>query len=313
MYAWAGFFCYDYGMEKTGTKLQELGTQIAHHTPLEGATKTAVTDFLLFRDSTGQPRRNELYQAYILIMAQGEKQLIIGGQPYSFKAGDALTLFLPMTLEAERVELPEDEPYLMACLKVDLGRIAKILLKLDTFTPSQPPTEMTNASGFHISAMSDHLLDPVIRLLRTLDSPRDVAMLSESIVDEIYYRLLCDEQVGFGPFRHHLEQRGQIQQIARAVNHLQANLKTIVSVEQLAQVSNMSVSAFHRIFKEVMHITPLQYAKALKLHRAQNLLQEGQTASEASLSVGYNSPAQFSREYKRFFGLTPSETRLAVY
>ncbi|MCP4417051.1 MAG: AraC family transcriptional regulator, partial [Chloroflexi bacterium] len=271
------------------TKLQELRMMISHNTPLEGATITAVPDFLLFRDSTGQPRRNEVYQAYILIMAQGEKHLIIGGQSYSFKAGDALTLFLPMTLEAERVELPEDEPYLMACLKVDLGRIAKILLKLDTFTPSQPSAEVTNASGFHMATMSDYLLDPVIRLLRTLENPRDVAMLSESIVDEIYYRLLCDEEVGFGSFRRHLEQRGQIQQIARAVNHIQVNLDTAVSVEQLAHVSNMSASGFHRTFKEVMHITPLQYAKALKLHRAQSLLHEGRTASEAGLSVGYNS------------------------
>jgi len=299
-------------MNKTANKLPELKALVDHHTLAEGSVVTDVNDLYLFRDSSGQPRQNELYQAYILIMVQGEKHLIIGGQPYRFKAGDALTLFLPMVLEAERVELPEDEPYLMACLKLDLGRIAKILLKLDTFIPSQPSSEAVNASGFHISAMSDHLLDPVIRLLRTLDSPRDVAMLSESIVDEIYYRLLCDEQVGFGLFRHHLEQRGQIQQIARAVNHLQTNMDTIVSVEHLAQVSNMSVSAFHRVFKEVMRITPLQYAKALKLHQAQTLLQEGQTASEASLSVGYNSPAQFSREYKRFFGRTPSETRMAV-
>ena len=75
----------------------------------------------------------------------------------------------------------------------------------------------------------------------------------------------------------------------------------------------MSESGFHRTFKEVMHVTPLQYAKALKLHRAHRLLHEGQTASEAGLSVGYNSPAQFSREYKRFFGYTPSETRLAIH
>ena len=74
----------------------------------------------------------------------------------------------------------------------------------------------------------------------------------------------------------------------------------------------MIVSGFHRTFKEVMQTTPLQYAKTLKLHKAHALLQEGQTASEASFSVGYNSPAQFSREYKRFFGITPSETRLAV-
>ncbi|MCP4284604.1 MAG: AraC family transcriptional regulator, partial [Gammaproteobacteria bacterium] len=177
---------------------------------------------------------------------------------------------------------------------------------------SQLPAESSNATGFHMAPMSDHLLDPVIRLLQTLGNPSDIAILGESIVDEIYYRLLCDEQVGFGSLRRHLEQRGQIQEIARAVSHIQANLDAIISVEQLANVSNMSASGFHRTFKEVMHTTPLQYAKTLKLHRARALLQEGQTASEASVSVGYNSPAQFSREYKRFFGNTPLETRLGV-
>ena len=303
-------------MNNSGTKLEQLVTLIDRHTLERGGGPTAVSDFILFRDSAGQKRKGQLYQPFILFMVQGEKHLIIGGESYRFKPGDALTLFLPTSLEVERAELPEDEPYLMACLKVDLGRIAKLLLKLDTLTPPQSPlsgtSEKNKALGFHFAPMSDHLLDPVIRLLHTLDNPQDIAMLSDSIVDEIYYRLLCDDQVGFGSFRQHLEHRGQIQQIAHAVTFIQNNLDSVVSVEQLADVSNMSVSSFHRAFKDVVNMTPLQYAKALKLHRAQSLLQVGQTASEAGLAVGYNSPAQFSREYKRFFGVTPSAARVKI-
>ncbi|MCP4423625.1 MAG: AraC family transcriptional regulator, partial [Chloroflexi bacterium] len=276
-------------MEKAASRLRELGKLITHHTPTEGGTQTPLSNLILFRSCAGQPRQHEVYQAYLLILAQGEKRLHIGGQQYHYKAGDYLAVFMPMLLEAERVEVSSDEPYLMACIEVDLGRIANLLLKLDTLTPSLRRSESTNAAVCHMAPMRDHLLDPVIRLLQTLDNPRDIAILSESIVDEIYYRLLCDEQVGLGPFRRHLEQNGEIQQIARAVNHIQTNLDAIVSVDQLAHVSNMSTSGFHRTFKEVMHITPLQYAKALKLHRAQSLLHEGRTASEAGLSVGYNS------------------------
>ncbi|MCP4359296.1 MAG: AraC family transcriptional regulator [Chloroflexi bacterium] len=300
-------------MEKTTQKLQELGRLITHHTPEEGGAQTSLSNLVLFRSSEGQPRQHEVYAAYLLILVQGEKRLHIGGRPYDYKAGDYLAVFMPMLLEAERAEVPKDKPYLMACIEIDLDRIANLLLKLDRLTPSQFPIESSSAKGFHMAAMSDHLLDPVIRLLQTLENPRDIAILGEPIVDEIYYRLLCDEQVGFGQLRRHLEQRGQIQEIARAVNYIQTNLDMGVSVEKLAHVSNMSVSGFHRTFKEVMHTTPLQYAKTLKLHRARTLLHEGQTASEASLSVGYNSSAQFSREYKRFFGYPPSETRLAVH
>lgn len=299
-------------MEKTANKLQELGMLITRLTPEDGATQTSLKNLILFRSCVGQPRQHEVYQAYLLILVQGEKRLYIGGQQYNYKAGDYLAVFMPTLLEAERADVSEDAPYLMACIEIDLGRIARLLLKLDSFDPSRQSTESINAVSFHMAPMRDHLLDPVIRLLQTLHNPRDVAILGESIVDEIYYRLLCDERVGLGLFRRHLEQNGQIQQIARAVNHIQKNLDTAVSVEQLAHISNMSASGFHRIFKEVMHVTPIQYAKTLKLHRAHLLLNEGQTASEASLSVGYNSPAQFSREYKRFFGYSPSETRLSI-
>lgn len=302
-------------MDKTMSKLEQLVTLIDRNAQKDGAI-TAVPDFVLFRDSSGQPRSAQLYQPYILFMAQGEKELIIGGEAYRFRPGEALTLFLPMSLEVERVELPADKPYLMACLQVDLGRIAKILLKLDTLAPptlssSALANKATHALGFHFSTLNNHLLDPVIRLLQTLDDPRDVAMLSDSIVDEIYYRLLCDNEVGFGLFRHHLEHRGQIQQIAHSINFIQANLDAVIPIEQLAHISNMGVSSFHRAFKDVVGMTPLQYAKALKLYRAQSLLHKGHTASEAGFAVGYNSPAQFSREYKRFFGFTPSDTRHA--
>lgn len=299
-------------MEKTATRLQELRDLITKHTPTEGGIQTPLNDLIVFRSCAGQPRQHEVYQAFLLILAQGEKRLHIGGQPYDYKAGDYLAVFMPMLLEAERAEVSPEEPYLMACLRIDLRRIANLLLKLDTLAPSQQRSKPTNATVCHLAPMRDHLLDPVIRLLQTLDNPRDMAILSESIVDEIYYRLLCDEQVGLGPFRRHLEQNGQIQQIARAVTYIQTNLDAVVSVDQLAHVSNMSVSGFHRTFKEVMHTTPLQYAKTLKLHKAHSLLRQGQTASETSLLVGYNSPAQFSREYKRFFGITPSETQLAA-
>jgi AraC-like DNA-binding protein len=46
----------------------------------------------------------------------------------------------------------------------------------------------------------------------------------------------------------------------------------------------------------------------MKLHKAQRLLKEGEKANQAAYLVGYNSTAQFSREYKRHFGFTPSET-----
>ena len=104
-----------------------------------------------------------------------------------------------------------------------------------------------------------------------------------------------------------LQQRGQIQQIARAVDCLHQNLEKVVSVDELAGLVIMSRSTSHKKSNEVMHLPPLQYAKRVKLNKAQSCILTGMSVSEAGYTVGYNSPAQFSREYKRYFGVPPSE------
>jgi transcriptional regulator GlxA family with amidase domain len=105
------------------------------------------------------------------------------------------------------------------------------------------------------------------------------------------------------------QQRGQFQEIARAVEHVHPNLSEQISVDELAALVNMSSSGFHKKFKEVVHLSPIQYAKQTKLKRAQGYLWQGKTVGQAGLMVGYNSPAQFSREYKRHFGVSLSEDR----
>ena len=100
---------------------------------------------------------------------------------------------------------------------------------------------------------------------------------------------------------------GQVD-FVREGDHIHTHMNEMVSVDDLAQLANMSTSGFRKSFREVMHMPPLQYAKSIKLNRAQLLIREGKNASEAGHLVGYNSPAQFSREYKRYFGFSPSAT-----
>jgi AraC-like DNA-binding protein len=158
--------------------------------------------------------------------------------------------------------------------------------------------------------MSDDLLNPVVKLLKVLDDPVETAVLSDSILEEIYFRLILDDHSG--SLRRLLRHHGQVQQISRAVEHIRNNLDQVVSVDELAGLVNMSTSGFRKTFRDVMHMPPLQYAKALKLDHAQTLIREGKHAGEAGYLVGYNSPAQFSREYKRRFGYSPSTTLAAV-
>jgi AraC-like DNA-binding protein len=189
---------------------------------------------------------------------------------------------------------------------MDLGRLAEVLLRLDRIDGAAAKPVSVDPSGVLSIPLKDSLLDPFIRMFESLSNPRDAAMLGDPIVDEIYYRLLSGERGG--ELRYLLQQRGQIQMISKAVEHIHQNVDQPVSVDALAEMVHMSRPTFYDNFRAVMHISPLQYAKSVKLDRAHTLIKEGKKANEAGYLVGYNSPSQFSREYKRHFGYAPSAT-----
>jgi AraC-like DNA-binding protein len=215
-------------------------------------------------------------------------------------------MFQPLAVEVEYVEASPEVPFLAAGVLIDLGRMAEILLRLDRIDGAAAKPVSIDSSAVLSIPVEGSLVDPFIRLFEALPNPRDAAMLGDSMVDEIYYRILSGERGG--ELRFLLQQRGQIQLISRAVEHIHQNVDQPVSVDELAEMVHMSRPTFYENFRAVMHISPLQYAKSVKLDRAQTLIREGKKANEAGYLVGYNSPSQFSREYKRHFGYAPSAT-----
>lgn len=242
----------------------------------------------------------------IWVVAQGQKFCYVGDQAYEFKPGNVVVMFYPMAVEYEIKQASPEHPYLVAGVIIDLGRLADVLLRIDRIEGALPRPVNADPSGVFSIPLSDHLLDVFMRLFTVLSDPREAAFLGESIIDEIYFRLLNEERGG--ELRFLLQQQGEIQRIARAVAHIHQNLDKPVSVEELAELAHMGQTSFYENFKHVMHLSPLQYAKSVKLHQAQTLIKEGKKASEAGFLVGYKSPAQFSREYKRHFGYAPSST-----
>jgi AraC-like DNA-binding protein len=184
--------------------------------------------------------------------------------------------------------------------------LADVLLRIERVEGAMPKPATDDASGIFCAPLNDSLMDPTIRLLESLSNPRDAAVLGELTVDEIYYHVLCGERGG--DLRILLQQRGEIQRISRAVDYIHRNLDKSVSVETLADLVYMSKTRFYVAFKGVMHLSPVQYAKSVKLVQAQTLIKAGKKANEAGYLVGYSSPSQFSREYKRHFGYAPSAT-----
>lgn len=294
-------------MEIQPSQMTEFIRLLDQHAPDEGLNLTHISDVALSRASQAMGRRPIMYEPALVMLGQGAKVCYLGDQVFDYHAGEYLVLFLPMPLEVTLYDVTPEKPGLMVGFKLDLSRLAQVLLRLDDVDQSSArKLPKVDPTGIYTAPIKFGLLDAALRMLRSLSDPIEAAMLSQSILDEIYYHILREDRDG--TLRLLLQKHAQIKQIALAVDYIHQNLDQLISVEALAHMVNMSTTTFHRNFKEVMHLPPLQYAKSVKLHRAQALIREGRRTKEVGYLVGYNSPAQFSREYKRQFGYAPSAT-----
>lgn len=297
-------------MSYQSDRFEKFVSLVKGHARQEGPNYASLEGVGSYKASSSQDRTPVLDQPAIWIIGQGKKLCYAGDQTYEYSSGNVVVIFYPLAVETEISEASPEAPFLVAGVAIDMGRMTDVLMRLDRIEGAAAKPISTDPSSIFSLPLSDDLLDPFIRLFELLANPRDAAMLGDAIIDEIYFRLLSGERGG--ELRFLLEQRGEIQRISRAVDYIHANLDKLVSVDELADMAHMSRTSFYENFRDVMHASPLQYAKSVKLHKAQSLIQEGKNASEAGYMVGYNSPAQFSREYKRHFGYPPSATMAAV-
>jgi len=154
--------------------------------------------------------------------------------------------------------------------------------------------------------------DIYTRLLNILLDPIDSEMLFSSILDELYFRILQSESGDV--LKQLCEQNSSFSRVSKVVEYLHSKLKEKISIEEMADIADMSVNNFHRIFKEALNDSPVQYMKKIRLNKARHLiLYNNMKAIEASNEVGYDSPTQFSREFKRYFGVSPSKINTLGY
>lgn len=291
------------------TRLASLLNEVAVQ---EGIQRTLVEGVEVVRVSKPVPRAPVVYQPKILIVGQGRKRAYLGGEVYRYDAYNYLVLSVPLPAECETEASPE-EPLLLLAVNVDPTMLGEMMLELDESSPPVGPTPRGIAS----TPMSEELGGAVVRLLECLKNPLDSRMLGRQTVREIVYRVLLGEQ---GQALRALANRDEhFSRIARALKYVHAEYAKPLSVEELARKAGMSVAAFHHYFKLVTASSPLQYLKRIRLDHARQLMaHNGHNASTAARAVGYESPSQFSREFKRLFGVTPVEeaeqarARLAV-
>ena len=263
---------------------------------------TPIPGITLFYSESGSVRKPVMYKPAIVIVLQGEKTGYFGKSVIQYDASKYLMLTVPVPFECETFATPE-LPLAGLSLGVDVLQLQDLLIDIgDDDGFHTPPL----THGIHSALLTEEMLCATERLLDAMAHPCDARVLGPNIVREILYHVLqgpCG-----GALLSLVSRQTQFSQIARALRRIEHHFTDSLSVDQLAAEANMSVSAFHHNFKAVTSTSPLQYLKSYRLHQARMMmLQEGMKASVAALKVGYESPSQFSREFKRFFGVTPGE------
>lgn len=267
----------------------------------DGVHATAIEGVSLLRFS----RRNEpvhaVHEPAVCIIAQGAKQVMLGEEVYLYDASRYLVISVDLPVTGQLVEATPEVPYLCVRLDLDPGEIAGLLLQSGVPAPAPPRT----SRGLYVSEASPSMLDAVIRLVRLLDTPEDIAALAPLAMREILYRLLRSEE-GWR-LRQIATPDSQAQRIARVIGLLKTRFAEPLRIEDLAREVHMSASSLHQHFRAVTSMSPLQYQKRVRLQEARRLmLSENMDAATAGFHVGYESPSQFSREYSRLFGDSPA-------
>lgn len=281
--------------------LREINDAIARSTENDGLTPTAIDHLFFARQSSPSlPMHTAQWPCFALV-TQGSKRLTLGDQVYHYGAGDCLLVTLDLPVVSCIVEATPERPKLALGMAIDSARLQEVLARV-----SLPPDVLRGDSprGVAVHKAPAELLDAMLRLVRLLERPQDIASLAPLIEQEILYRLLTGPH---GPSLLRIASANSPgNKIAKAIAWLREHYAQPLRIEALAQHVGMSASSLHHHFQLVTAMSPLQYQKRLRLQEARRLmLVDLLDVSSAGYRVGYQSPSQFSREYSRQFGLSP--------
>lgn len=278
----------------------ELARIIDRHVSGSGICTTIMPHVSLIRADQPSMPTPAVYEASLCLIAQGSKRVSIGEHSVVYDAAHYLLVSVDLPLVGHVIDASPDAPYL--CCKIDLdtailadlmvaegGRIADADLPVLGVYPNDPD-----------------LIDAACRLVRLLDRPDTIHALAPLIEREILYRLLIGPH---GSMLRRVATAGShLNQVSRAIAAIRRRFDDQIRIEDVAAEAGMSPSSLYAHFKAITRMTPLEFQKQLRLQEARRLmLADGATAGTAGYAVGYESPSQFSREYRRLFGAPPRQ------
>lgn len=271
---------------------------MARHAPHPGVFETAVPGLSLIRaDDPGMPMPT-VYEPSLCIIGQGAKTVSLGERMLHYDPVHCLVASVDLAMVGQVTAATPDHPYLCCKIDIDQSALAELVLADGSaLPPGDPPPLAVHPSG-------PDLLDAAFRLLRLLDRPASIPVLAPLVRREILHHLLTGPQGAM--LRHAASGDSHLGQVGRAVGWIRRHAHQQLRIREVAGAARMSVSSLHHHFKRITGLTPLQFQKQLRLQAArQMMVAEGLSAGSAGFAVGYDSPSQFSREYRRLFGASP--------
>jgi AraC-like DNA-binding protein len=267
------------------------------HSDRAEQVRTPIPGLTLIRATAPSGLVYDISRPLVCLLLQGSKQVVMGTQVFAFKAGDSLLITADVPTVSQITRASVATPYFSLVVELDPAVVADLATQMNAVHDADHVPVRVDPTDAEVA-------DAALRLMRLLDRPASVPVLQAQMLRELHYWLLAG--------RHGAAIRGlgwpdgHGQRVARAVAVLRAEFARPLPVERLADVAGMSPSSFHQHFRAVTSLSPLQFQKQLRLIEARRLMQsEAMNASSAAFAVGYESVPQFTREYRRLFGLPP--------
>ncbi|MEC0176579.1 AraC family transcriptional regulator [Paenibacillus favisporus] len=266
----------------------------------DGLHITEIPSLHMMRATATSEPIHSMYAPSLCFIVQGAKSAALGQEIYHYNPTTYLVTSVHLPIKSEITEASPDVPFIGLHLEFTPDQILDILQHTDLAWPE----ESEPGSGIFVGKTSSQLLDALLRLVKLFDQPAEIPILAPLITREILFRVLQGEQ-------GHLVKQfavigSQAHAVAKAIQLIHRDYSKPLRVEELAKEVNMAASSFHKHFKQVTALSPLQYQKRIRLQEARHLMiSEKMGAADAAFQVGYESPSQFSREYARLYGLPP--------
>ncbi|WP_136605643.1 AraC family transcriptional regulator [Paenibacillus dokdonensis] len=292
------------------TNLDQLLEMVDIFHLAEGRTETDVPFFSLIRRNRPTAMMPGVLTPSFCLILQGSKKLHLGQDMIYYGAGDYLVSLFDIPASGQVVSATRQSPYIGLRIEITADEIASVMSEAGI---NMKPPNRKIGRGAYVGQSDENLQLLFIRLLELRGKPEaEIRFLSLLLKREMIFRLLTGDYGHLFVQRIFMEQQNE--GIGRAIEWIKENYNRTFTIDEVAKSSNMSVSGLHHKFKAVTTMAPLQYQKQLRLQEARRLMLNGSAnATAAALEVGYESPAQFSREYRRHFGLPPLQDIKALY